>query len=73
MDFKDRQKTKILKSIESEPKTYDQIHKNTGIKLSSVRGRLSEIRKKGLTVKKGDDLFKITDEGMEYLQNGNEV
>lgn len=70
MDFEERQKTKILRSIEIEPRTYIQIHKKTGIVIESVRGRMSEIRKKGLLVKDGREDFKITDAGITYLNNG---
>jgi len=64
--FEDRQKVKILKSVHTRNKTYEQINKETGIKIDSIRGRLSELRRKGLVEKQGNG-FKITDDGINYL------
>lgn len=69
MEFEERQKTMILRCIETEPRNYVQIHKKTGIPIESVRGRTSEIRKKGLLAKHGDEDFKITNAGIQYLNH----
>lgn len=66
IQFEDRQKTKILRSIEHEQKNYEKIQKNTGIIITSVRGRTSQLRKKGL-LEKIDEDFKITQDGIDYL------
>ena len=67
ISFEDRQKTKILRTLEKENQTYAQIERKTGIVIESIRGRMSLIRKKGLVEKVGEEHFKITDDGVKYL------
>lgn len=65
--FEQKQKTKILRCVEIEEKNYNQIHCDTGLDITTVRGRISEIRSKGHVVKSGEN-FKITEQGTKYLE-----
>ena len=72
MEFEQRQKTKILRCLELGNKNYVEIQIRTSIPLASIRGRMSEIRQKGLIEKKGEK-FTITQDGKDFLERGGNI